>query len=103
MKPIPLDRITPTRATRYPDSVRITISLPDALLENAREYAAEHRTTLSEILGDALRRQLALRSPSSAPGFPLHAVGGKLMKPNLNLDRTSQLLETDDLAQFSRE
>lgn len=81
--------------------MRTTISLPDALLENAKQYAAEHRTTLSVVIEDALRRQLA-RHPASRPQrFRLYTVRGKLVNPALNLDRTSELLEADDQAQFT--
>ncbi|HTD43530.1 MAG TPA: DUF6364 family protein [Bryobacteraceae bacterium] len=82
--------------------MRTTISLPDALLENAKQYAAERRTTLSALLEDALRRQLALHPPSSASHFRLRTVRGKLVNPNLDLDRTSQLVELDDQARFKR-
>jgi len=82
--------------------MRTTISLPDALLENAKQYAAERRTTLSALLEDALRRQLALHPPSSASRFRLHTVRGKLVNRNLDLDRTSQLVELDDQAQFKQ-
>jgi hypothetical protein len=82
--------------------VRTTISLPDALLENAKQYAAEHGITLSAMLEDALRRQLALRTPSTASRFRLHTVRGKLVNPNLDLDRTSQLDALDDQAQFKQ-
>jgi hypothetical protein len=80
--------------------MRTTISLPDALLENAKQYAAERRTTLSALLEDALRRQLALHPSPSASRFRLHTVRGKLVNPNLDLDRTSHLVELDDQAQF---
>jgi ribbon-helix-helix CopG family protein len=80
--------------------VRTTISLPDALLENAKQYAAERRTTLSALLEDALRRQLALQMPSCGPRFRLHTVRGKLVNPDLDLDRTSRLVELDDQDQF---
>jgi Ribbon-helix-helix protein, copG family len=82
--------------------VRTTISLPDALLENAKQYAAERRTTLSALLEDALRRQLALHPPSSASRFRLHTVRGKLVNPNLDLDRNFQRDALDDQAQFKQ-
>ena len=80
--------------------MRTTISLPNALLENAKQLAAERRITLSALLEDALRCQLALHTPSSASSFRLHTVLGKLVNPNLDLDRTSHLVELDDEARF---
>jgi len=61
--------------------VRRPKSLPDALL------------------AEALRRQLALHKPCSTP-FSLHTVRGKLVTPNLDLDRTSKLIELDDQMWF---
>jgi hypothetical protein len=82
--------------------VRTTISLPDALVQNAKQYAAERRTTLSALLEEALRRRLALRTPSSASRFRLHTVRGKLVNRNLDLDGTSRLVELDDQVRFKR-
>ena len=82
--------------------MRTTISLPDALLENAKQYPAERRTTLSGLLEDALRYQLGLHTPSATSRFRLHTVRGKLVTPNLDLDRTSQADEMDDQARFKQ-
>lgn len=81
--------------------MRTTISLPEPLLENAKQLAAERGTTLSALLEAALRNfLLAPRPASSAPPFRLHTVRGRLVNPNLDLDRTSALVVAEDEATF---
>jgi uncharacterized protein (DUF1697 family) len=82
--------------------VRTTISLPGPLLENAKQYAADRGTTLSVLVEDALRRLLAQNPVSSPPAFRLHTVRGRLVNPNIDLDRVSSLVAMDDEAKFRR-
>jgi len=84
--------------------MRTTISLPEPLLENAKQRAAERGITLSALLAEALRHVLLVpKSPSYAPPFRLHTVRGRLVNPNLDLDRTSALVVTEDEAAFRKE
>jgi hypothetical protein len=83
--------------------VRTTIDLPEPLLKNARGRAAERGVTLSAIVEDALRSHLALRRTEPQPSFHLHTVRGKLVRPDLDLDRTSELLVQDDRSAFTSE
>jgi len=76
------------------------VNLPDPLLENARRFAEKQGMTLNQLLEDALRRRLAERRTSSAKPFRLHTVRGKLLNPNLDLDRTSALIAADDEAEY---
>jgi hypothetical protein len=80
--------------------MRTTISLPDPLLENAKRLAAERGITLSELLQDVLRQLLSRKPASSVPAFRLHTVRGRLVNPNLDLDRTSALIVAEDEASF---
>jgi len=80
--------------------MRTTISLPVPLLENAKQCAAERGITLSALLEDALRCLLARTPSSSIPAFRLHTVRGKLVDPNMDLDRTSALVVMEDEASF---
>jgi uncharacterized protein len=80
--------------------MRTTISLPGPLLENAKQYATERNVTLSALLEDALRCLLARNPSSSVPAFRLHTVRGKLVDPNMDLDRTSALVVMEDEASF---
>lgn len=81
--------------------MRTTISLPEPLLENAKQLAAERGTTLSAIVEVAVRNLVLAQDPvSSAPPFRLHTVRGKLVTAGLDLDRSSALIVADDEAAF---
>ena len=85
------------------NDVRTTISLPEPLLQTAKRRAAERGVTLSVLLEDALRSHLSRKAASSAaPSFRLRTVRGRLVNPNLDLDRTSALVASDDELRFSR-
>jgi hypothetical protein len=84
----------------YHSDMRTTISLPEPLLENAKQHAAERGVTLSVVLEDALRRFLARSTSASTASFRLHTVRGKLVDPHLDLDRTSELLSKDEEESF---
>jgi hypothetical protein len=83
--------------------VRTTIDLPEPLLKNARRRAEEHGVTLSALIEDAVRVHLAAPPKRSDTPFRLHTVRGRLVRPNLDLDRTSALLIEDDEADFPGE
>jgi len=82
--------------------MRTTISISDPLLETAKRRAAARGVTVSVIIEDALRVHLAAMKRSDAPPFRLHTVRGKLVNPDLDLDRTSALLALDDEATYGR-
>ena len=84
----------------YAEVVRTTITLPDPLFQNAKEYAEKRRMTLSILIEDVLRRQLAEPPSQSTPEFRLHTVRGKLVNPALDLDRTSSILAAEDEERF---
>ena len=80
--------------------VRTTISLPNPVLENAREFANKRGITLSALIQDALIAQMS-QSESPAPSeFRLFTVKGKLADPNLDLDKTSALIVADDKEEY---
>ena len=80
--------------------MRTTISLPEPLLENAKQLAQERGITLSALLQDALHQLFSRKPATSAPPFHLYTVRGKLVNPNLDLDRTSALVAAEDEAAF---
>ena len=81
--------------------MRTTISLPEPLLENAKQLAAERGMTLSALLEVAVRNLvLAPNRASSAPPFRLHTVRGRLVNPSLDLDRISALVVAEDEASY---
>jgi hypothetical protein len=81
--------------------VRTTVSLSEPLLRTARRRAAERGVTLSEFVEDAVRFQLARKPSSAAAPFRLHTVKGKLVQPELDLDRTSTLEILDNELKFA--
>jgi hypothetical protein len=84
----------------YAEPVRTTITLPEPLLRNAKRRAAEQGITLSKLLEDALRRQMAQKPPVRPRTFRLHVVHGKAVRPGLDLDRTSALIAAEDEIEF---
>ena len=81
--------------------MRTTISIPEPLLKNAKRRAAERGITLSALIEDAMRRELTESQAPDPPPFRLYTVRGKLVNPNLDLDRTSGLVTLDDEAAYS--
>ncbi|MFY9728496.1 MAG: hypothetical protein WB579_21605 [Bryobacteraceae bacterium] len=82
--------------------MRTTVSLPDPLLDNARQSAAQRGITFSVLVEDALRLLLAKTPASASAPFRLHTVRGKLVNPDLDLSRTSALTVQEDEASFRR-
>ena len=82
--------------------MRTTVDLPEPLLNNAKRRAAELKVTLSEVVQDALRGHLAQRSLRGTRDFQLHTVRGRLVRPDLDLDRTSLLVTLDDEAEYRK-
>lgn len=80
--------------------MRTTITLPEPLLKNAKRRAAEKGVTLSVLLENALREHLADQPVKASRSFRLHTVRGRLVRPDLDLDRTSSLTIADDEAEF---
>jgi len=87
--------------TCYPDSMRTTVTLSEPLLRSAKRRASERGLTLSALLEDALRVHLARKPSGEAEPFQLHTVAGKLVDPELDLDRTSALDTLDDELKFA--
>lgn len=82
--------------------MRTTVSIPDPLLENAKQLAAQRGTTLSDVVGDALRMLLSKPEEPQGQAIRLPTFEGRLVDPNLDLNRTSDLLARDDEEFYSR-
>jgi hypothetical protein len=77
--------------------MRTTINLPDELILQAKKAALDADTTLTEIIGDALREALAKRrrkTPQKAFKVITYGKGG--VHPGVDLDDTSALLDLMD-------
>jgi hypothetical protein len=81
--------------------MRTTVDVPEPLIENAKKRASEMQVTLSIVMQDALRSHLARTSSPAPAKFRLHTVRGKLVRPDLDLDRTSALIALDDEAAYT--
>ena len=76
--------------------MRTTDAISDPLLENTKQYAEQRGTTVSNVVEDALRLLLSQSSAAPVQPFKLHTVKGRLVDPNRNLDRISELIALDD-------
>lgn len=78
--------------------MRTTIRLDEALLADAKAMAARTGRTLTAVIEDALRQALA--HPSLPAGTPeraqLPTVDGRGLRPGIDLDSTSDLLDILD-------
>jgi hypothetical protein len=80
--------------------MRTTITLDDRLLRAAKRFAAQHGTTLSAVIADALRAQLAAKRETSAREFKLVVFKGNGPHAGVDLDRTSTLDVVDDVQRY---
>jgi hypothetical protein len=64
--------------------MKITVEIPDALLDEARKVASRHGTTLRVLIIYGLRRSIAERR--RAPGFVLRnaSVGGEGLQSTID-------------------
>ncbi len=80
--------------------MRTTIDVPEPILRSAKRRAAERRVTLSAVVTDALRADLAGKKSAPAAPFELITFKGRLVQPDLDLNRTSEIFMEDDTAAF---
>jgi hypothetical protein len=79
------------------EHMRTTINLPDALIQQAKKAALEADTTLTEIIGNALREALAKRPRRTVrKGARLITYGQGGVRRGVDLDDTSALLDLMD-------
>lgn len=84
--------------------MRTTITVDDSVLSDLKQRAAEQGTTVSRLIEDSVR--LALAKPSESPAVPeefelvTYGRGGRFTQ--LDVDRTSGLLERDDMERYGR-
>ncbi|MCC5805669.1 MAG: hypothetical protein JJU00_05000 [Opitutales bacterium] len=74
--------------------MRTTISISDELLEEAKRISHERKTTLGNVIEDALRVALRSREKGVAEGppRPLVTFRGKGVRPGVNVNDSSDLL-----------
>ena len=82
--------------------MRTTITLDDRLLSRLKKRASESGIPVSRLIEQAVR--LLLRTPAAArrrDRFDLVTFGASARFSNQNIDKTSALLEADDVDRFA--
>jgi len=82
--------------------MRTTVTIDDDLLDAAKRRAREANVTLSQVVSEALRVLLLRPAKLRKRKFKLVTHGGTGPRPGVDLDRTSALLEEDDLRQYGQ-
>jgi Arc/MetJ family transcription regulator len=75
--------------------MRTTISIEDSLLQKAKKIAHERRSSLREVIEDALRAALARgqKTTRSSAHRPLKTFKGTGIQPGIDLSSSSALLD----------
>jgi hypothetical protein len=82
--------------------MRTTITLDDRLLAQLKKKAAESGTSVSRLIEQAVR--LFIRAPTTSKGrerFELVTFGRGGRFSRQNIDKTSRLIEDDDLTRYA--
>jgi hypothetical protein len=82
--------------------MRTTITLDERLLAQLKRRAAEQGTSVSKLVEQAVRLLVRTpRTPAESPTFELVTFGAGGRFSRLNIDKTSALIEADDLERFA--
>ena len=74
--------------------MRTTVRLNDALLREAKKFAAERGQSLTSVIEDALREKLMRRKGSAKPvKATLPTFRGRGLRPGIDLDHSAGLLD----------
>jgi hypothetical protein len=83
--------------------MRTTIRMDDALLRQAKEYAARTGTTLTSVIEDAVRELLARRrAPGVREPIRLPTFDGEGLQPGVDLDDSASLIDLMDEGDAAR-
>ena len=81
--------------------MRTTITLDDRLLDQLKRRASETGTSVSKLVEQAVRLFVRTpRSPALSESFELVTFGAGGRFSQLNIDKTSALIEADDRDRF---
>jgi hypothetical protein len=82
--------------------VRTTITLPDGLLEKAKETAQAEGVTLSELVENALRDRLLAATPAEkVRPFRLVTFGSGGTRPGVGFENLKQFIDDEDAARVA--
>jgi hypothetical protein len=83
--------------------MRTTVAIADALLESAKQHAAERGVTLSELVEEGLGMVLSATSKTkTARPFVLKTVGSVSSRPFPTPQEIAEVLEAEDAAIFRK-
>ena len=82
--------------------MRTTITIDDDLLEDLKRRAAERGTTVSRLIEDSVRLAAARPRGADAKEFELVTYGQGGRFTTLDVNRTSVLLEAEDVERYGR-
>jgi hypothetical protein len=82
--------------------MRTTITIDDEVLDQLKTRAAKEGTTVSRLIEDSVRLVARPNVEIAEPSFELVTFGKGGHFTSLNVDRTSTLLEQDDIARYGR-
>lgn len=82
--------------------MRTTITIDDAVLEDLKQRAAQRGTTVSRLVEDSVRVALARppEPPAEAEEFKLVTYGRGGRFTHLDVDRSSALLEREEVERY---
>ena len=83
--------------------MRTTITIDDEVLDQLKTRAATEGTTVSRLIEDSVRLAARPSSDVAESRFELVTFGKGGRFTSLNVDRTSALLELDDIARYGNE
>jgi hypothetical protein len=82
--------------------MRTTITLDERLMAHLKRRAAEQGTSVSKLVEQAVRLFVRTsRAPAASPTFELVTFGAGGRFTRHNIDKTSALLEADDIDRFA--
>jgi predicted transcriptional regulator len=82
--------------------MRTTISLDERLMAQLKRRATEQGTSVSRLIEQAVRLFVRTqRTPADSPAFELITFGASGRFSRFNIDKTSALIEADDLERFA--
>lgn len=81
--------------------MRTTITLDERLMAQLKRRAAEQGTSVSKLVEHAVRLLVRTpRAPTESPTFKLVTFGASGRFSQRNIDKTSALIEADDIERF---
>ena len=76
--------------------MRTTVRLPPGLMTQVKRLARDTGRSMTQVIEDALRVAVARTSPSRPRSVTIVTVGGEGLRPGIDLDDTSALLDRMD-------